>query len=169
MLSVLADAENQCTDAFELFGVSRICERRGESARAQVLFQRSIEGDLPVETERAARRSLAMIAKREGDFERARGLWESMLGNSREGFEAYEQLAIYYERHLREPHQAASITKKALAELRRANRAGALAASLYRRSRERFERRLSRLERKTSDGPLLRNKPESVALAGESN
>ncbi len=92
-----------------------------------------------------------------------------MLGNSREGFEAYEQLAIYYERHAREPRQATSITKKALAELHRANRAGTLAASLYRRNRERFERRLSRLERKTSDGPLLSKKLESVVLAGESN
>jgi hypothetical protein len=169
VLSVLADAENLCTDAFELFGISRICERRGESARAQVLFQRSIEGELPVETARAARRSLAIMAKREGDFTRARELWESMLGNSREGFEAYEQLAIYYERHAREPHQAASITKKALAELRRANRDGTLAASLYRRSRARLERRLSRLERKTSDGPLLPNKPESAVPTGESN
>jgi len=92
-----------------------------------------------------------------------------MLGNSREGFETYEQLAIYYERHAREPQQAASITKKALAELRQANRTGTLAESLYRRNRARFKRRLSRLERKTSDGPLLLNKPESAVLAGESN
>jgi uncharacterized protein len=169
VLSVLADAENQCTDAFELFGISRICERRGESARARVLFQRSIDGELPVETERAARRSLAMMAKREGDFARARELWESMLGNSREGLEAYEQLAIYYERHAREPHQAASITRKALAELRRANRAGTVAASLYKRSRARLERRLTRLERKTSDIPLMPIKSESGLLAGESN
>jgi tetratricopeptide (TPR) repeat protein len=169
VLSVLADAENQCTDAFELFGISRICERRGESARARVLFQRSIEGELPVETERAARRSLAIMAKRDGDFARARELWESMLGNSREGLEAYEQLAIYYERHAREPHRAASITKKALAEIRRANRTGAVAASLYRRRRARFEQRLSRLERMTSGGSLLHDKAESAVLAGESN
>src|ERR1700740_3350368 len=169
VLSVLADAENQCTDAFELFGISRICERRGESARARVLFQRSIEGELPVETERAARRSLAIMAKRDGDFARASELWESMLGNSREGLEAYEQLAIYYERHAREPHEAASITKDALAELRRANRTGTVAASLYKRSRARFERRLTRLERKTSGVPLMPIKSESGLLACESN
>jgi hypothetical protein len=109
------------------------------------------------------------MAKREGDFARARELWESMLGNSREGLEAYEQLAIYFERHARAPHQAVSITKKALAELRRANRIGAVTASLYRRSRERFERRLSRLERKTSGGSLLPDKAESAILAAESN
>ena len=92
-----------------------------------------------------------------------------MLGNSREGLEAYEQLAIYYERHGREPHRAASITKKALAEIRRANRTGALATSLHRRSRARFERRLSRLERKTSGESLLPDKVESAVLASESN
>src|SRR5271167_3165312 len=68
VLSLLADAESQSKDGFELFGVSRICERRGESARARKLFQRSIDSELPVETERIARRSLALMAKREGDF-----------------------------------------------------------------------------------------------------
>jgi hypothetical protein len=169
VLSVLADAENQCTDAFELFGISRICERRGESVRARTLFQRSLDGELPVETERAARRSLALIAKRDGDFARARELWESMLGNSREGLEAYEQLAIYYERHAREPHQAVSITRKALAELRRGNRTGTTATTLYKRSYARFKHRLSRLERKTSRMPLAPIKSESGIAAGESN
>jgi hypothetical protein len=169
VLSVLADAENQCNDAFELFGISRICERRGESARARILFQRSIDGELPLETARAARRSLALIAKRDGDFARARELWESILGYSREGLEAYEQLAIYYERHAREPHEALSITKKAMAELRRGNRAGAVGTSLYKRSHARFECRLSRLERKTSRLPLMPMKSESGLAPDESN
>jgi hypothetical protein len=169
VLSVLADAENQCTDAFELFGISRICERRGESARARILFQRSIDGELPLETERVARRSLAVMAKRDGDFARARELWKSMLGYSREGLEAYEQLAIYYERHAREPHEALSITQKAMAELRRGNRAGVIGTSLYKRSHARFERRLSRLERKTSRLPLAPMKSESGLVPNESN
>jgi tetratricopeptide (TPR) repeat protein len=109
------------------------------------------------------------MAKRDGDFVRARELWESMLGNSREGLEAYEQLAIYYERHARKPDEAVSITKKALAELRRANRTGTVAASLYRRSRTRFEHRLARLERKTSRVLLAGLKAESKAGSGESN
>jgi tetratricopeptide (TPR) repeat protein len=153
VLSLLENAESQSADAYELFGVSRICERRGEAARARALFQRSIEGELPAATERIARRSLALMAKREGDFARARALWESLLGNSREGLEAYEQLAIYYERHAREPLEAASVTKKALTELRRANRAGTLPASLYRSTRARFEHRLARLERKGARAP----------------
>jgi hypothetical protein len=71
-----------------------------------------------------------------------------MLGDTREGFEAYEQLAIYYERHTREPHRAAELAQKALAALRRANRLGTIAAPAYRQKKERFEKRLARLEHK---------------------
>ncbi len=169
VLSLLSDAESQSKDAFELFGVSRICERRGQTVRARSLFQQSIDRELPIETERVARRSLARMAKREGDFVRARELWESMLGNSREGFEAYEQLAIYYERHAGKLGEAASVTKKALAELRRANRTGTVAASLYRRSQSRFQHRLARLERKAGRGLLTGLESESKAGSGESN
>ncbi|MGH9745920.1 MAG: ribonuclease H-like domain-containing protein [Candidatus Acidiferrales bacterium] len=177
VLSLLAAAETESKDAFELFGVSRICERRGEAARARILFQQSIDGELPVETERAARRSLALMAKRDGDFTRALGLWESMLGNSREGLEAYEQMAIYYERHAREPHTAAALTKKALGELRRASHSRTVAPSLHRRTRVRFEHRLARLERtlekrreKNARRALLDTmESESRTKAGESN
>jgi uncharacterized protein YprB with RNaseH-like and TPR domain len=153
VLSVLASAETHGQDALELFGVSRICERRGEEGRARTLYARSIASELPPETDRAARRSLARLAKRDGDFVLARQLWESVLGDSREGFEAYEQLAIYYERHAREPHRAAALARKALAELRKANHVGTIAPGVYRRCRAQFEKRLARLERKA--GPTL--------------
>jgi uncharacterized protein len=135
-------------DALELYGVSRICERRGERRRARALYERSIASDLPPETERAARRSLARLAKREGDLAFACGLWEKMLGSSREGLEAYEQLAIYYEHHTREPYRAAALAHEALIELRNANRLGLIASGAYRHCRARFEQRLARLERK---------------------
>ena len=79
---------------------------------------------------------------------RARELWESTLGNSREGYDAYEQLAIYYEHEAREPRQALAIVCQALALLRNANQAGTIAAVTYRRAKARFELRLVRLERK---------------------
>src|SRR4029077_10673616 len=96
ILSLLAEPESDGPganrmDALELYGVSRICERRGQAKRARNLYQRSIASELPPETDRAARRSLARLAKREGDFSLARGLWEGMLGGSKEGMEAYEQ------------------------------------------------------------------------------
>jgi hypothetical protein len=155
VIAVLGNPELHGQDALELFGVSRICERRGQSARATVLYQRSIAAELPADTERAARLFLARLAKRDGNHELACQLWEKMLGDSREGFEAYEQLAIHYERRAREPDRAAELARKALAELRRANRLGTIAASAFRQKRERFEKRLARLERKGRTGLLL--------------
>ena len=69
-------------------------------------------------------------------------------GNSREGFEAYEQLAIHFEHRAREPHRAAELARKALFELRNAHRLGTIAPAAYRQRRARFEKRLVRLERK---------------------
>jgi uncharacterized protein YprB with RNaseH-like and TPR domain len=169
VVSMLTDPESRGQDALEMFGVSRICERRGETSRARKLYARSVAAELPVETDRAARRSLARLAKREGDFTQARELWEGIAGNSREGFEAYEQLAIYFEHHAREPHRAAAIMRKALAELRSANRLGTIAAAAYRMSRTRFEHRLARLDRKAGRGLLDAPESESKYETNESN
>ena len=102
ILALLADPEVQGQDALELFGVSRICERRGETTRARTLYEKSLAGVLPVATSRTARSSLARLAKRDRDFSHACELWRSMLGNSPQGYEAYEQLAIYYEHQARD-------------------------------------------------------------------
>src|SRR5277367_5585319 len=168
-LSLLGNPETHGHDGLELFGVSRICERRGETVRARKLYAESITRDLPRETDRAARSSLARLAKREGDMDLARSLWESMLGNSREGFEAYEQLAIYYEHRTREPHRAAALARKALLELRNANRLGTIPSNAYRDRRLRFEQRLARLERKAGRSLLNALESESRTAAGESN
>jgi uncharacterized protein len=169
VLSLLGNPETHGHDGLELFGVSRICERRGESARARKHYAQSIARELPVETDRAARSSLARLAKRDGDFPLALQLWEGMLGNSREGFEAYEQLAIYYEHRAREPHRAATLARKALLELRNAKRLGTIPSNIYRGRRRRFEQRLVRLERKAGRSLLDALEPESRKGAGESN
>jgi len=148
VLSLLSDEGRPSQDALELYGVSCICERRGEVKRARKLYEQSIASVLPLETDRAARTALARLARRDGDLALARQLWESTLGNSREGYEGYEQLAIYYEHEAREPRQALAIARQALAQLRRANQAGTIAAAAYRRIKARFENRLARLERK---------------------
>ncbi len=148
VIAVLGNPELHGKDGLELFGVSRICERRGHSARARSLYERSLAAELPPEAERVAQRFLARLAKQEGNQALAGGLWEKMLGNSREGIEAYEQLAIYYERRSREPQRAAELVRQALDELRRANRLGLIAATVYRQKKDRFEKRLARIERK---------------------
>jgi hypothetical protein len=63
----------------ELFGVSRICEKRGENTRIRKPYEKSIASVLPTETDRAARRSLAQLAKRAGDFSLTCKLWKGAL------------------------------------------------------------------------------------------
>src|SRR5271168_3898802 len=148
IIAVLADPRTDGADGLELYGVSRICERRGDMTRAQKHYAQSLAAVLPAETDRAARRSLARLAKRAGDLPQALKLWESILGNSREGLEAYRQLAIHYERQAREPQRAAMLARRALAELRPPNRNAGLSAALLRRYKSDFERRLQRLDRR---------------------
>jgi uncharacterized protein YprB with RNaseH-like and TPR domain len=149
ILSLLSDAETLGQDGLEVFGVSRICEKRGEHTRARNLYEKSIASILPTETDRAARRSLARIAKRQGDFNLACELWKDALGNSRHGYEAYEQLAIFYEHRVRNPDQARQIVQQALHELLRAIQVGDIAPGPYREIKARFDYRMERLERKS--------------------
>ncbi|HEV2396357.1 MAG TPA: ribonuclease H-like domain-containing protein [Candidatus Sulfotelmatobacter sp.] len=154
ILSLLNDAENLGQDGLELFGVSRICEKRGEHMRARKLYEKSIASFLPTETDRAARRSLARLAKRDGDFDLACELWKDAVGNSRHGYDAYEQLAKYYEHNARNPEQARQVVLRAISELRRASQVGDITPGAYREFKVKFDRRLERLERK-SRRPLL--------------
>jgi uncharacterized protein len=168
VLALLANPERHGQDGLELFGVSRICERRGD-LRARDLYERSITADLPEDAERKARRSLALLAKRSGDLCQAEELWAKMLGSSREGLEAYEQLAIHYERRARDHHRAAALAREALKVLRKSNRLGTVESSVYARYKLRFQRRLARLEHRTKQALLDAAGPESKRAATESN
>ena len=86
-------------------------------------------------------------------------IWKDALGNSRHGYEAYEQLAMYYERKARAPEQAREIVQQALNELRRAIQVGNIAPGPYREIKARFDHRMERLERK-SKRPLLDGLPQ---------
>jgi uncharacterized protein len=154
ILSLLSDAEHLGQDGLELFGVSRICEKRGEHTRARNLYQRSIASFLPTETDRVARRLLARLAKRQGDFDLACELWKHALGNSRHGYDAYEQLAMYYEHKARDPEQARQIVQQALDELSHAIQVGDIAPGPYCEIKARFDRRMERLNGKNGK-PLL--------------
>ncbi len=134
--------------------VSRICEKRGEHTRARNLYQKSIASFLRADTDKVARRSLARLAKRQGDFDLACELWKHALGNSRHGYDAYEQLAMYYEHEAHEPERARRIVQQALDELSRAIQVGDIAPGPYREIKARFDRRMERLNRKNGS-PLL--------------
>jgi hypothetical protein len=125
-------------------------ERRGERARARGLCARALETGLPAAVDRVARRGLAQLAKRERDYPAASALWEGLCGDSLEGLDAYEQLAIYYEHRARAPERAAALANEALAALRRALNAGQKDSTRYRKLQTRLEHRLARLARKVS-------------------
>ncbi|HTU32501.1 MAG TPA: ribonuclease H-like domain-containing protein [Candidatus Acidoferrum sp.] len=185
-LSLLENPETHGRDGFELLGVSRICERRGHSARARKLYECSIASELPLQAAQLARKSLARLAKKDRDFAAACVLWTEILTDSRtqgpisrDALDAYEQLAIHLERGTGEPHRAAVLVRQALAQLRCAIRLGSLAASVCIRYQKRFEKRLSRLERverlkRKTDRTLLDASAgtcgtESCGAAAESN
>lgn len=154
VLGLLDENGSTSEDGLELFGLSRICERRGQTERARKIYEQSIGSELPRETARVARASLARLAKRDGDMARACELWTSMLGNSREGYDAYEQLAMYYEHKACDLKSAMSTTREALTQLRRARQLGLIGPGLYESAKAKFEHRAARLEHKLG-GTLL--------------
>jgi uncharacterized protein YprB with RNaseH-like and TPR domain len=139
-------------DALDLVALSRLVHKRGESRRAMQLYEQALAAELPAEIGRAARRELAMLAKRGGDFARANALWEELAKDSQEGFHAFEQLAIYCEHRAKDFKRAAAISRRALKLLRHAktSRWYALDPAKAVQTEARFEHRLKRLERLAS-------------------
>ena len=172
ILQMISQPETIENDALELYGLSRLVHRRGDRGRARCLYERALGAGLPAEADRAARRELAALAKREGDLPRATSLWEEIIGETRDGLDAYEQLAIYYEHHARSPWQAQELSREALAALRQALAAGRIEPTRYRRMRARLEHRLARLSRTVARAPqalLGAEMRESSRAARESN
>jgi uncharacterized protein YprB with RNaseH-like and TPR domain len=148
IMDILADPENRCCGASELFGVSRLLQQRGDSSRAELLCRMALEKGLPGPADRIAKRELALAAKRRRDFSRSNALWENLLDDPAEGLKAYEQLAIYYEHHVKEPRRAAQLSREALVVLRSAYSNGSIPSAQYMRQYAKLRHRLSRLAAK---------------------
>jgi len=171
VFSLLAAPESECQDALEVYGVSRICDRRGHSTRARDLYAHAIARELPKPTDASARAALARLAKREGDFARAASLWLEMRGMTREGLEAYVELAKYYEHRARRPEQAVQLLDEALAALRSARSVGTVSPERSGKYRIEFRKRLARLRNrcKSPNRPDLQaNLTESPEFVSES-
>ena len=127
-------------ESLDLFGLARFLQRRGETKRAHSACSMALDAGLPQEFRPQATRDLAVMAKRRGELERAASLWEQLIVDSRDGMAACEQLAIYYERRMRDFARALEFAQLGLAK---AERTWKLARdpSLAARS-ARFEQRL---------------------------
>jgi uncharacterized protein YprB with RNaseH-like and TPR domain len=145
---ILADPEKSDICSEELFGISRLLQKRGDKNLAGRIYQRALEGRLPRAAEQIAQRELALIAKRRGDFALSNALWEKLLGDTNEGLRAYEQMTIYYEHRARLPRKAALLTREALSRLHEAYNSGRISSQLYLQWHAKFRRRLARLTAK---------------------
>ncbi len=151
MTGLLEETETGSEDAGEIFGISRMLQRQGEELMATQGFQRALAYGLPQEADRIARRELALLARRRGDFGLARSLWETMVGATSDGILAYEQLAIHYEHRARDPQRARVLVREALVQLRQAHLSGRLGSLQYQRWHAAFRHRLRRLEAQGGD------------------
>lgn len=148
--SILAtsDTDRNGIDSLDLFGLSRFLERRGDRDRAQVACTQALQLGLPAEIRPRARRELALLAKRRGDFHAAAALWHELAADPQDGAFACEQLAIHYERHDRDLARAVEFARLGLAKVKRscAHSRDPYAASRASRLTEKFVNRISRLE-----------------------
>jgi uncharacterized protein YprB with RNaseH-like and TPR domain len=147
--------------SLDLFGLSRFLLRRGDPDRAQSACLQSIGRGLPGDVHARARRELAQMAKRRGDHERAAALWHEIITDPIDGIHACEQLALYYERHRKNPARASEFAKLALAKLRlhRTHARDPLAAPRASHSETRLLHRIARLERKLANSRDALNAP----------
>ncbi len=78
-LSALLAAPEAAPGApLDLYGLFRLLHRRGAVGKAARLGERALDAGLPETVDRAARRELARLAKRQRDFGRANRLWEAL-------------------------------------------------------------------------------------------
>jgi len=157
--AILADPEKSVCGAGELFGISRLLQRRGDELLAGRIYGRALVGGLPKAAEQIAQRELAFLAKRSRNYELSNELWAKLLDDTVPGLRAYEQLAIYYEHQADLPRKAAELSREALIKLQSAFQSGRLPSAKYQQLHARFHHRLTRLTQKTGSGFPVSSSP----------
>jgi uncharacterized protein YprB with RNaseH-like and TPR domain len=145
---ILTNPESGDCNAGELFGISRLLQRRGGRQLAGSTYRRALDRGLPEFAQQIALKELAFLAKRERDFDLSNSFWEKLLDGSAEGLRAYEQLAIHYEHRASLPQKAATLSREAIVKLQEAFRIGRLPPHKYKLWHARFQHRLARLTAK---------------------
>lgn len=153
---------NSSEEALDLFGLSRLLRVRGQRLRARAACEHALNVGLPAAFRPQASRELALLAMRQGDHARAAALWEELLSHPDLALRACEQLAIHYERRVRDLGRAAKYVRLGLRKLRllRGRPDSALLAGRFERQKEKFLHRLTRLEHRirarmgAGDAPL---------------
>jgi uncharacterized protein len=113
------ETENEETHSLDLFGLSKFLHKRGERERAHAACAKALEQGLPAEFHPRATKELALMLKRRGDTERARELWEQLVGDAQDGILACEKLAMHFERCAKDPMRALEFAELGLAKVQR--------------------------------------------------
>jgi uncharacterized protein len=154
----------------DLFGLSKFLHRRGDKGRAQVACAQAVDVGLPVEFHSRAQYDLALMAKRTGEHQRAAELWHEILGHeilaeSSDAIHACEQLAIHYEKRVKDYERALEFAYRARKLLRtQASQANVFAQSGLARREDLSVKRIKRLETR-----LMMRTGKRLALADASN
>jgi tetratricopeptide (TPR) repeat protein len=142
----------------DLFSLSRIFERAGDTEKSVSVCRRALDSGLPSSFEPRALWHLATQHKRRREYDQAVKIWEEIA--RRRGWlfvEALEQLAIHAEHRRLDACAAIQFTERALAWLDDSSRSrpddrrgtwNAVGHSERRTDVERFSYRLARLKRK---------------------
>ena len=174
-LLAAASRADDGVDSLDLFGLSRFLQRRGDSDRAHAACSHALDLGLPAESRPQARRELALLAKRRGEHAAAAVLWHELAsdvtGNALDAIHACEQLAVYYERRMKDLHRAAEFARLALSRvnrLRGSSREPYVAARLARLEQQ-FLNRVTRLAHRmalaSGATPLLLPEPRRTQPA----
>jgi len=158
LLSEAPHATNEI-ESLDLFGLSRFLQRRGEEDRAHSACAQALAIGLPEEIRPKARRELALMAKRRGQHARAAEIWLKIVADPESGIQACEQLAIHFERYVKDLRQATEFAQLGLAKLRQRGAAhrglrDPYVAARTARLEQKFLHRLERLQHqmKIADG-----------------
>jgi uncharacterized protein len=135
-------------DGLDLFGLSRFLQRKGDADRAHSACEQALDLGLPVEFRGQARHELALLAKRRGQHTQAASLWQELVADEGRGILACEQLAIHYERRLKDFGRALEFAELAMGKLLDAQRdsRNPLDAARNPRLEQRFLNRIARLQ-----------------------
>jgi uncharacterized protein YprB with RNaseH-like and TPR domain len=160
LLAEETDADDEI-HSLDLFGLSRFLHRRGDKGRAQITCAQAVGLGLPVEFHSRAQYDLALMAKRKGEHERAAELWHEILADSADAIHACEQLAIYYEKRVKDYERALEFAHRACRLLRKqASQTNVFARGGFARREDLTVKRIKRLE-----GRLTKRSGKLLALA----
>jgi uncharacterized protein YprB with RNaseH-like and TPR domain len=129
-------------DAMDLFGVARLFERAGDTARSAALLERALAGGrgLTAEVTHVARKKLSHHFKKAKDWDKALPYWQEMAAGEDVG--CFRELAMYFEHTAKDYAEAVRVAAEGLA----------LAKGRSPEAEKDFEKRIARIKGKMAKG-----------------